>query len=93
VVGFIESSMMPIVKCHAISGHANINSEDPLLGEPGAVAMLIDIFSERGYHAVMDIHRIEVPEYFDSTTGKITCRIKKVYRTIIRFKGSELRRG
>lgn len=93
VVAFIERTMMPIVKCHAISGHANINSEEPLLGEPGAVAMLIDIFSERGYHAVMDIHRIEVPESFDFATGKITCRIKKVYRTIIRFKGSQLRRG
>jgi adenylate kinase len=93
VVAFIEKSMMPIIKCHAISGHANINSEESLLGEPGAVAMLIDIFSERGYHAVMDIHRIEIPEHFDPVTGRITCRIKKVYRTIIRFKGSELRRG
>jgi adenylate kinase len=93
VVSFIETTMMPIIKCHAISGHANINSEEPVLREPGAVAMLIDIFSERGYHAVMDIHRIEVPEHFDPATGRITCRIKKVYRSIIRFKGSELRRG
>lgn len=93
VVSFIETTMMPIIKCHAISGHANINSEEPVLREPGAVAMLIDIFSERGYHAVVDMHRIEIPETFDLTTGRITCRIKKVYRTIIRFKGSELRRG
>ena len=34
-----------------------------------------------------------VPELVDLTTGKITCRVKKVYRTIIRFKGSEIRRG
>jgi adenylate kinase len=93
VVSFIEKSMMPIIKCHAISGHANINSEDPLLREPSAVAMLIDIFSERGYHAVVDIHRIEIPEQFDLQTGKITCRMKKVYRMNIRFKGSQLRRG
>ena len=93
VVTFIETKMMPIIKCHAISGHANINSEDPVLREPGAIAMLIDIFSERGYHAVVDMHRIEIPETFDLETGKITCRLKKVYRTIIRFKGSELRRG
>lgn len=93
VVLFIETAVMPIIKCHAISGHANINSEDPLLGEPSAVAMLIDIFSERGYHAVVDIHRIEIPELFDPATGKITCRVKKVYRIIVRFKGSELRRG
>lgn len=93
VVGFIETHMMPIIRCHAISGHANINSEDALLEEPEAVAMLIDVFSERGYHAVVDIHRIEIPERFNSITGAITCRVKKVYRTIVRFRGSELRRG
>ena len=36
---------------------------------------------------------LEVPESIDLTTGKISCRVKKVYRTIIRFKGSEIRRG
>lgn len=93
VITLVEKKMMPIVHRHALSGHANINSEDPVLHEPEALAMLIDIFSERGYHAVVDIHRIEVPDVFDPRTGKITCRIKKVYRTIIRFKGSEIRRG
>jgi adenylate kinase len=93
VVTFVEKKLLPIVKRHALSGHSNINSEDPLLDEPLALAMLIDIFSERGYHAVVDIHRIEVPDHIDLTTGKITNRIKKVYRTIVRFKGSEIRRG
>jgi len=93
VVTLIEKKMMPIITRHALSGHSNINSEDPVLHEPEALAMLIDIFSERGYHAVVDVHRIEIPEQVDLTTGKITCRVKKVYRTIIRFKGSEIRRG
>ena len=93
VVNLIDKKIMPIVKRHALSGHANINSEDPVLSESDALAMFIDIFSERGYHAVVDVHRIEVPESFDLATGKISCRVKKVYRTIIRFKGSEIRRG
>ena len=93
VVTLIEKKMMPIITRHALSGHANINSEDAVFDEPLALAMLIDIFSERGYHAVVDVHRIEVPESFDPQTGKITCRLKKVYRTIIRFKGSDIRRG
>ena len=61
--------MMPIVLRHAISGIAHINSEDRVLDDPLALAMLIDVFSERGYHAVVDIHRIEVPERFDLNTG------------------------
>jgi len=93
VVNLIDKKIMPIVMRHALSGHANINSEDPVLSETDALPMFIDIFSERGYHAVVDVHRIEVPESVDLTTGKITCRVKKVYRTIIRFKGSEIRRG
>ncbi len=93
VVGFIEKKIMPIVRRHAISGVAQVNTEDPVLDAPIALAMLIDVFSERGYHAVVDLHRIEVPEKFDVKTGQITCRIKKVFRIQIRFQGSEIRRG
>ena len=93
VVDFIETSMMPVIKLHAISGHANINSEDSLLDEPAALGMLIDIFSERGFHAVVDVHRIEIPEQVNLATGSVTCRVKKVFRITIRFKGSEIRRG
>ena len=84
---------MPIVLRHAISGFALVNTEDPLLDDPLALAMLIDVFSERGYHAVVDIHRIEIPERVDLQTGAVKCRVKKVYRIQIRFPGSEIRRG
>ena len=93
VVVFIERKMMPIVLRHAISGVAHINTEDLVLEDPLALAMLIDVFSERGYHAVVDIHRIDVPERFEPATGVIRCSTKKVYRIQIRFQGSEIRRG
>lgn len=93
VVGFIEKKIVPIVLRHAISGVAHINAEDPVLEDPLALAMLIDVFSERGYHAVVDIHRIEIPDHVDLATGQIRCRTKKVYRIQIRFQGSEIRRG
>jgi adenylate kinase len=93
VIAFIEKKMMPIVLRHAISGTAHINTEDSVLEDPLALAMLIDVFSERGYHAVVDIHRVDVPTRFDVATGAIECRVKKVYRIQIRFKGSEIRRG
>lgn len=93
VVTFIEKKVLPIVLRHAISGVALVNTEDGVLDDPMALAMLIDIFSERGYHAVVDLHRIEVPERVDLQTGLIKCRIKKVFRIQIRFQGSEIRRG
>ena len=93
VIHFIEDKILPIVLRHAITGTAHINREDPLLDSPLALAMLIDVFSERGYHAAVDIHRIEIPDSIDLKTGKVTCRVKKVYRIEIRFQGSEIRRG
>ncbi len=93
VVGLIEEKIMPVVVRHAISGVASFNTEDPMLDNPNALVMLIDIFSERGYHAVIDIHKIDIPERIDLQTGTITCRTKHVYRITIRFQGSEIRRG
>ena len=93
VVALIEQRMMPIIVRHAISGQANINTEDDVLKEPAALAMLIDVFSERGFHASVDIRRHEVPKHVDLKTGEIECFTKKVYRITVRFKGSEIRRG
>ncbi len=93
VINFIDHKIVPIVVRHAISGVAMVNTEEPLLDDPNALAMLIDIFSDRGYHAVVDLHRIEIPERVDLATGAIQCREKKVFRITIRFRGSEIRRG
>jgi adenylate kinase len=93
VTSFIEKKIIPIVIRHAISGVALINTEEAVLEDPLALAMLIDVFSERGYHAVLDIHKIAIPEKVDLATGSIRCRTKKVFRIQIRFQGSEIRRG
>ena len=61
-----------------------VNSEDALFDDPLALAMLIDIFSERGYQALVDVNHIEVPHRIDPHTHEIICRQKRVYR----FSGS-----
>ncbi|MGF1448049.1 MAG: nucleoside monophosphate kinase [Opitutales bacterium] len=93
VVHLIDEKFMPIILRHAISGRAAINSEDDLLNDTSALAMLLDIFSERGYHAVVDIRREEIPDVVDPKTFRITCRVKKVFRVTVSFAGSEIRRG
>ncbi|SRR5579862_91425 len=93
VIDFIGQKMMPIVTRHAISGTANINTEDPLFDDPTALAILIDIFSERGFHATVDVTRVEIPCQVDLQTGEVRCNVKKVYRFNIRFKFPEIRRG
>lgn len=93
VVGFIQEKMMPVIKRYAVTGRATINSEDKLFHDNLAVAILIDIFSERGFQAMVDIHRLEIPEKFDLKTGAISTRLKLVYRITIFFSGSKIRRG
>ena len=93
VVELVRSTFMPIITRHALSGRARVNSEDPIFNEPLAIPMLIDLFSERGYHASVDKHIQEVPERVDLATGEIKCRAKAVYRIQIRFEASKIRRG
>jgi adenylate kinase len=76
-----------------LSGRAQVNTEDPLFNNPLALWMLIDIFSERGFHAVVDKHIQEVPHRVDLQTGEIELREKVIYRVQVNFRGSQIRRG
>jgi adenylate kinase len=93
IVDLVSSKFMPIITRHALSGRATVNSEDPIFNEPLAIPMLIDIFSERGYHAVVDKTIQQVPERVDLTTGEIKFRTNAVYRIQITFEASKIRRG
>jgi len=91
VIDFIENKVMPIVVRHAISGVASINSEDMLFDDPAALAMLIDVFSERGFHASVDVTHVGVPMRVNLQTGEIHSQEKKVFRFTIRFRNAEIR--
>jgi adenylate kinase len=91
VIEFIEAKMMPIVIRHAASGISNVNTEELLFEDPAALAMLIDVFSERGFHTTVDITRVGVPLRVDLQTGKIHSQEKKVFRFSVRFRSAEIR--
>ncbi len=93
VVAMIEKKFMPIIKRHALSGRAHVNSEAAIFEDPLALSMLIDVFSERGFHAVVDKHIQEIPIRVDLHSGEIERREKTVYRIQVNFKGSHIRRG
>lgn len=93
VVRDIEEYFMPIVRRHAISGMALVNSESDLYSNELAIPMLIDVFSERGFHAVVDVRKDSVPESFDTETGKIRCATKRIYRVRVNFGGADIRKA
>jgi adenylate kinase len=93
IVDLVSSKFMPIITRHALSGRAHLNSDDPIFSEPLAIPMLIDIFSERGFHAVVDKTIQQIPERVDLKTGEIRFRTNAVYRIQITFEASKIRRG
>jgi len=93
VVELINTKFIPIIQRHAISGRAVINNEDEVLSNPLALGMLIDVFSDRGYHAVVDKQLTKIPERVNVKTGEIEFRPNTTYRIRIYFEGSEIRRG
>ena len=92
VVDIVKESFMPIVTRHAISGQSVVSSIDPVFGNPLALAMVIDVFSERGYHARVDKRLEQIPKKIDMQTGEIECRDQWVYRIHVFFEGSQIRR-
>ncbi len=93
VIREISDRFMPIISRHAIPGRAIVNSENAVFDDPLALAMVIDIFADRGYRAVVNVNRDQIPESVDLKTGQILCSTKKIYRFQIQFAGSEIRRG
>jgi adenylate kinase len=93
IVDLVGNKFMPIITRHALSGRAIVNSQDPIFNEPLAIPMLIDIFSERGYHAVVDKTIQQIPERVDLKTGEIKFRTNAVYRIQVTFEASKIRRG
>jgi adenylate kinase len=93
IVELVKNKFMPIITRHALSGRAHVNSEDPIFNDPLAIPMLIDLFSERGYHASVDKTIQQIPERVDLKTGEIKFRTNAVYRIQILFEASKIRRG
>ncbi len=93
VVDLVKGKFLPIILRHSISGFAVINSEEEVFNDDLALAMFIDIFSERGYRATVDLRKVEVPDRIDPETYTIINRVKVVYRFRITFPGCEIRRG
>lgn len=93
VVDNVQTKFMPIIQRHALSGRAIVNTEDELFESSLALAMLIDIFSERGFQACVDKTIRRTPSRYDLQTGEIHLNEQLVYRIHIRFEGSSIRRG
>lgn len=93
IIQLISQEFFPIIKRHAISGISQVDTENTILDDPLAMSILIDVFSERGFHAYVNVIKKEIPYLIDRDTFEIKTRIKKVFSIKVKFKASEIRRG
>ncbi len=93
VIDTIGRDFMPVILNHAITGLAKITTENDLFANPLAIAMLIDIFNERGYRSTATVEARDIPARIDPHTHEISCIKRPRYRFEIRFQGSVIRRG
>lgn len=93
VIYVIEQEFMPVLHLHAVSGRCDVFTENPIFSQALAMHMLLDVFSERGYHVSATTSVREVPYHLDPNTNEIRCRRIPVYRFQFRFQPSVIRRG
>lgn len=93
VLETMAQDFMPVILNHAITGLCKITTENDLFANPTAIAMLIDIFNERGFRATATVEARDIPNRINPHTNEIFCIKRPRYRFEIRFQGSVIRRG
>ncbi|RCI03219.1 hypothetical protein CU098_010524 [Rhizopus stolonifer] len=84
-IQFIDDNVMPKVHRHAISGHTNVRTEEPRMGDTHFAAIVMDVLSERGYHVSLDRRLHHVPVRFDLETGKIELETHHIYLLSVEY--------
>ncbi|HVZ86468.1 MAG TPA: nucleoside monophosphate kinase [Polyangia bacterium] len=93
VATFIQAQIVPVIARHALAGRCVVKTEISLFETETAIDMVLDVLSERGYHAVYQEQRLPVPEHLNLSTGTITCQDRALHTFEIFFHPPELRRG
>lgn len=92
VIRIIEEEFSPVIQRHAASGYVIINSENKIFENHDAVAMLVDVLSERGFRSAVDTQIAYVPKKINPVNQEIVCETKKRYAIHVRFMRTDLRR-
>lgn len=92
VIKLIGTEVMPVLKQCSLAGHAEFQSQSPLLlSSPAAVDILVDVLSDRGFSVAHSREQRMVPQRVDLVTGAISCRAEMVHKFRITFDKENVR--
>jgi adenylate kinase len=93
VIGVINRDFVPAIVVQAVTGIAELTTDNDLFVDPLARRMLVDILNERGYRTTASVQMREVPARVDRDTFEIVLTAKARYHFQVQFQGSQIRRG
>lgn len=92
VLGLVQQEVVPLLQQGALSGAAEWVSQSELFTRhPNCVDMLLDVLSDRGFHAHYVREVMAVPENFNAATGSITSRLQPLHRFRFTFDAAGVR--
>lgn len=92
IITLIEQHFVPVLRRHALAGHAMVRMESPDLDQELGIDMVIDVLSERGFQATAVCDYQTIPIRVDADTGTIISATRKVWSFEINFKSTRIRR-
>jgi len=93
LIEMVVAELIPQLWQHSSAGYACLESRNPILDESGALPILIDVMTERGFHLNVSQEEWAVPIKVDPETHSIINKLEKKHILRLTFKGSEIRRG
>jgi adenylate kinase len=93
VIAVIDRDFVPAIFVQAVTGLAELTSDNELFANPLARRMLVDVLNERGYRTTATVEMREVPTRIDPATYEIVLTTKPRYHFEVHFQGSPIRRG
>jgi adenylate kinase len=93
-VFIIEKHLVPAIRRASISGKAVVRIQEKLMeSNPVLIDMILDVLSDRGFHAYVEQITKSVPEKVDLNTGKVTVGTKIQFRFQVEFTKSIIRQA
>jgi adenylate kinase len=93
VIAVIDRDFVPAILVQAVTGLAELTSDNALFADPLARRMLVDVLNERGYRTTATVEMRDVPTRIDPATYDIVLTSKPRYHFEVHFQGSQIRRG
>eukprot|EP01116_Phalansterium_solitarium_P021574 TRINITY_DN6772_c0_g1_i2.p1 TRINITY_DN6772_c0_g1~~TRINITY_DN6772_c0_g1_i2.p1 ORF type:complete len:477 (+),score=166.93 TRINITY_DN6772_c0_g1_i2:125-1555(+) len=91
VVQAIKKEFVPIFEQHSLTGQAFVLSENSVFNRAGAIGMVIDILTERGFFVSSRTAVSNVPTHVDLASGAISYKPKPSWEFRVRWSQTAIR--